>query len=217
MQKSAKAAALTKNLSRVAIVVAAVAGLYLAKISGFPTAWSPHVSMWQRFGLPSALSMPIGLLSIVLTVLTPRELRIPHVRFPKSILVYTEGGLLEEALFRFIALPAIVWLVSHVLLNGRAFTAVFWAATGLLAVAYTATQFLGVQKVMASKGSAVPGVVVAQLILAAPVYSVLASWVFKMAGPVAPLVMRFWVYLIWHIIWGAIAVESGAAPERTLE
>lgn len=110
-----------------------------------------------------------------------------HVPLPHSLLHYGAGGVLVEALYRLIPLPILTWLISGVILRGRAREAVFWtlaALTSLLEPLGLLSAGLNVQL----------GVIVAAVYAA----NLLEAYHFKRFGWAAPLLFRAALYLVWH-------------------
>ena len=195
-------AALASWPAVIGFVLVGLAGVWLAHRTGFPEMWDSQIPARQRL-LPSAL---LGAISgIVLAVLINLVIRLPgqiHVPFPTSILFYTYGAIQSEILFRLFLIPLILWLISSVVLRGRWQEQVFWGVAIVLSLLEPLTQVGGALQMgmLANTPPALIG------LMFATIYGVnLASaYLFKKSGFLAPLTVRLSLYLVWHVIVGAL-------------
>lgn len=110
-----------------------------------------------------------------------------HVPLPQSLLHYGAGGVLVEALYRLIPLPILTWLISGVILQGRAREAVFWTLAALTSL-------------MEPVGLMGAGLNVQLGVILIAVYgaNLLEAYHLKRFGWPAPLLFRAALYLVWH-------------------
>jgi hypothetical protein len=112
---------------------AGLVGIWSSQRTGFPSAWDAHRGR-ERLVYPTALGLGFGLLA---AVLDQRTHGIPfflehtglaqfNAPFPGSLLFYPGGAILVEVLYRLLPIPLLLWLISSVLLRGRAQPQVFW-------------------------------------------------------------------------------------------
>lgn len=181
-----------------AAVVLGLVGVQLAPHSGFPEFLSSEVSDTQRFVVPVLVGLGFGIAIVVLDVISP--LGEVHAPFPDSLAVYGFAALFEEIILRLFLTTFLVWLISRVILRGRAQKLVFWAVAVGVAVLYLLVQL----NAYATHVGVLTLPILVQMVLLIGVYSVVAAYVFRKAGLFAPEVMRLSFYLVWHIIWGAI-------------
>lgn len=184
-------------------------GLLLARRTGFADIWDERVSNRQRFLIPCIVGLIYGLMTIAPLVFGASNRLHPlatgsdiHVNFPLSIPYYTYGALFLEIFLRLFCVTLLVWLISNVLLRGKWQTPVFWLAAFVVAfyepMPYMLEDFTG----KTSLGSlyVVFSTVTGSLFIS----NVIAAYLFRKYGFLAPVVMRLSHYLIWHIIYGGL-------------
>lgn len=184
-------------------------GLLLAGRTGFADIWDERVSNRQRFLIPCIVGLIYGLMTIAPLVFGASNRLHPlatgsdiHVNFPLSIPYYTYGALFLEIFLRLFCVTLLVWLISNVLLRGKWQTPVFWLAAFVVAfyepMPYMLEDFTG----KTSLGSlyVVFSTVTGSLFIS----NVIAAYLFRKYGFLAPVVMRLSHYLIWHIIYGGL-------------
>ncbi|PWT85741.1 MAG: hypothetical protein C5B56_13555, partial [Proteobacteria bacterium] len=109
-------------------------GVFLADRTGFPAAWGNGISVKQRFLPPTLLGSVLGVLAILTemrtgwTKIVAAKMHLPsiHIALPASILIYPGGAIIVELAYRIFLLPLLLWLISSVILRGRAQARVFW-------------------------------------------------------------------------------------------
>ena len=182
----------------IAVAILGFVGLLVAPRAGFPDLWTQEVSEKQRFLIPALVGLGMGMVIIVLDLIQP--LGEIHAPFPASLAVYGFAALFEEILLRLFLTAFLVWLVSTVILRGRAQATVFWVVAVGVAVFYLLIQLNAYATFV---GQMTP-VTLAQMVLVIGVAFVLAAYLFRRGGFLSPLMMRLVFYLVWHIIWGAV-------------
>lgn len=182
------------------------AGMALSRRLGFPGILDPAVGARERFFEPALLGLGLAVGFIVLDVaLAPVHGlgRIPHPPFPMSLGASLTAGIGEEVLFRLFFIPFWVWVVSGVLLRGRAFEPVFLAVTGASAVAFTVAHVPAVMILMdVARPSDLPPALAAQLLLLNGSLSVAAALLLRRRGFLAAVGVHFWADVGWHVLWG---------------
>ena len=96
------------------------------------------------------------------------------------------------------AIPFLVWLLSNVVLRHRGQTQVFWLVA-ILAALYEPLPYM-------TDALHHTGVLSSLRIFVGPLFAanLVAAYIFRKYGFLAPLVMRLSFYLIWHIIYGGL-------------
>jgi hypothetical protein len=118
-----------------------------------------------------------------------------NVAFPASVLFYSGGAIILEAIYRLILITLPLWLIANVILRKRGQTQVFWILALLTSAFEPAAQmtFLaGHLELMLISGGAMYGM------------NVLEAHVLRRYGFLAPLVFRLAYYLVSHIVGGVI-------------
>jgi hypothetical protein len=94
----------------------------------------------------------------------------------------------------------VTWLLSNVLLRGRAQVPAFWVAC-IAAALYEPLPL--VLEGLREKGGLYAFAVIYRT-ATGPLFlgNVLAGYLFRRGGFLAPLTMRLAMYLVWHIAWG---------------
>jgi hypothetical protein len=191
---------LTDSLSIGAIWLVGWVGVYLAPGTGFAGMWQAGISNVQRLLIPALIGVGVGVVSVILDLVQPLGAE-SLIKFPASLVAYPLGGILEEIIFRLFLTTVMVWIVSNMLLRGRWQEVVFWGVTVFLGVFYTLSQISVYQSLMGT----VDWLTVARFFIMIGVYFILASYFYRKYGFLAAISMRMGDYLVWHIIWGAIA------------
>lgn len=184
-------------------------GLLLARRTGFADIWDERVSNRQRFFIPCIVGLIYGVVTVAPLLFGVSNRLHPlatgsdiHVKFPLSVPYYTYGALFLEIFLRLLCVPLLVWLISNVILRGKWQTPVFWFAACLIAfyepMPYMMEDFSGKTPL----GSLY--VVFSTLIGPLFISNVVAAYLFRNFGFLAPVVMRLSHYLIWHIIYGGL-------------
>jgi hypothetical protein len=171
-------------------------GIWLAQRTGFPAAG--RIGPW-----PIALGVGIGLIMVGGDLVfgwtryfaAQHTLETFNVPFPGSVPFYTGGAILSEVLFRLLPIPVLLWLVSHVLLRGRAENQVFWVLAVL-------TSFI--EPVLQDLVDVRPEMLVLIASQFVPDYALNMGQavLFRRHGFLAPIIMRVVFYLIWHVAYG---------------
>jgi hypothetical protein len=211
-------------------VLAAVGlfGVWLAQRTGFPEMWDARVSNRQRFVLPALLGMAFGALEIAVDYQTgmtqivvdaSKELRMFHIAFPASALVYPGGAVIVDTLFRLLPLPLFLggvylvrWAVTRQwptadAAGGRGGSRDwgFWAVALVLSWIEPVTQS-GVLGPLLGRGFQFKGHegLVAYWLIEGYAFNLLQAYLFRKYGFLACLTMRVSMYFVWHVVWGLV-------------
>jgi hypothetical protein len=178
-------------------------GLVLSKRTGFPDIWDTRISNRQRFLIPAIIGVVYGVITVLVELIGARSHPFQltsdfNVKFPLSIPFYAYGAIFLEILLRLFAIPFLVWLLSNVVLRHRWQTQVFWLVA-VLAALYEPLPYM-------TDALNHSGILSALRVLAGPLFiaNLVAAYIFRKYGFIAPLVMRLSFYLIWHIIYGGL-------------
>ncbi len=191
---------LTDNLSIGAIWVIGWVGVYLAPGTGFAGMWQADISHCKRFIIPALFGVGFGLLSIIFDLLQPLGSE-SLIKFPASLVAYPLAGILEEIIFRLFLTTTLVWIFSNMLLRGKWQEPVFWMVTVFLGVFYTLSQLSLFQSLLGT----VDSLLLARFFIVIAAYFILAAYFYRKYGLLAAISMHLGYYLVWHIIWGALA------------
>ena len=186
----------------VAVLVLGFVGLRLSPRIGIPEIWAgPHPAR-SRIIYPALLGLLIGIFWVLTDLFVHRE---AHASFPGVIPLYTYAAILSEVINRLFLATFIVWLVSIVILRGRAVDSTYWTVAILLSLmtAYAS----GAATYRMSGGDFFWFDVISSFVLAA-VFEPVAFYLYRTSAILAPLVMHFVYYAVWHMLWG----PSGAGP-----
>jgi hypothetical protein len=181
----------------IAIVGAAgLIGIWLSHRTGFPAPTT--VGRWAiPMGVGIGLTMAAGDVVFGWTryFAAQHTLETFNVPFPGSVLFYTGGAIISEVWFRLLPIPLLLWLVSQLVLRGRAETQVFW----ILAVL---TSFI--EPVLQDLLQVRPETLVLALTQFIPDYGLNfgQAVLFRRYGFPAAIVMRVALYLVWHVAYG---------------
>ncbi len=169
-------------------------GVGLSERTGFPDIWDTRVPITHRLLIPLLLGMAFGLGFRVLGL--GQSLPDPEQPpFPASIPYFLYGAGLSEILFRLFPMPLLVWLISNLLLRGRAQASVSWGAAGLSSLLEPLSQVGAMLLLGVGSGPAIAFIFA--LILSV---NLVQGWLFRACGFGASLVMRLAFYSVWHII-----------------
>lgn len=200
-------------LTILTLAVLGFVGFLMARRTGFADIWDERVSNYQRFLIPCIVGLTYGLVTVVPLLIGASNRVHPlatgsdvHVKFPLSIPYYTYGAIFLEIFLRLFCVPLLVWLISRLILRGRWQTPVFWLAAVAVALyepmPYMMADFAG--KTPLGSLYVVFGTLIGPLFVS----NVVAAYLFRRYGFLAPVVMRLSHYLIWHIIYGGLTLQQ---------
>ena len=179
-------------------------GIWLSHRTGFPAAWDARITGVQRVVIPALLGVALGVIQAGLdavfhwTAFSVQAGGLPsfNAPFPGSVLFYPGGAILVEVVYRLLPVPLLLWLISNVLLRGRAQPYVFWILAVLTSLIEPASQDLeGFQF-----GASV--VLVASVFVPDFFVNLAQAAMFRSSGLLAAIVVRVGFYLVWHVAYG---------------
>jgi len=173
--------------------------LRLSNQAGVPDLWSPDVSDFRRFTLPVLLGAGFGLLQIVLVML--QGIRVPMVAFPLSVPVYTTVGILSELVLHYIPLVGILFSISLIVGEGRSRRTAFWIVAVIISLWEPVLQLTMMMR-MNILSSPAAGILPFLLVWVA---NLLPLYLLKRYGLLSAISWRLADYLVWHVLWGALA------------
>ena len=191
---------LTDTLSIGAIWLVGWVGVFLAPRSGFSEMWQPDISNIKRLLIPFLIGLGFAVLNILFDHFRPLG-DSSLIKFPASLVAYPLAGILEEIIFRLFLTTTFVWIISNVLLSGRSQQAVFWGVAVFLGVFYTFSQLSIYREVTGS----LDFLTLAQFFTVIAANFIVTAFLYRKFGFLAAISLRMGDYLLWHIIWGAIA------------
>lgn len=185
----------------IGLAILGALGIWLSARTGFPDALDPAVSNRQRFLFPVILGAAAGL--ALLALLPSQAGSTTQVGFPASLLIYFYLAIYTEIEYRLFPLPLIVWFFSSLLFRDRFQSRVFWITAILLSaieplVQVVETNLLG----LLGPSPALLTVVIFLLLYAVNLTS---AFVFRRAGILSSIALRFALLLIWRVLPGALA------------
>lgn len=169
---------------------------YLGFPAPFPKGFRVRVFLW-----PLVLGVLLGVVAIITDVATgwtafvAAQMKIPsiHIVFPASALIYPGGAIIVNILYRIFAVPLLLWIISTRLLHGRAQTKVYWILSAILSLA----------EPLGDLGLVRLGIATMVVVFLEDYFLNLAeSYLFRKLGFLAPILLRIFFYLIWHVLWG---------------
>ena len=173
-----------------------LAGLWAAQKMQFPEFWDAKITNRQRLLIPAGLGLVAGLVFLALGRLQPLgEINVP---FPLSIPYYLYGGIVSEILYRLFLISILTWFISGVLLKYRGQQLTFW----IVAIITSLLEPLGQLGTLYQLGLLRNGFspVLGVMLALAFAVNLLAAYLFRKFGFVAPLILRIAFYIVWHMV-----------------
>lgn len=193
----------------VIIFLMGLAGIWLARRTGFPEIWDERVTNRQRFLIPAIAGLIYGLFTVAPLLINqtnrlhPDVLAVdPHVKFPFSIPFYVYGAIFLETFLKLFLLTLIVFVLSNLICRGRFQTVAFWIAAILVSL-YEPLPYI-LEDLQGKSATGAGFAVLTNLFGSLFISNVVSAYLFRKYGFLAPLTMRLFHYLIWHIIYGGL-------------
>jgi hypothetical protein len=178
-----------------------LAGAWLARRTAFPEPWAARISNRQRLIVPGVVGVAGGLLLVGLDLLTGftkvlagrHGVAQQYTGFLPMLLAFAGASILVQVIYRLLLLPGALWVISGLLLRGRAQQPVFWALAVLTSTFEPFTQWPDL--------AAVPGLVLAGrlAVMLGINFAEAAAW--RKWGLVAMIAVRAGFYLVWHVLY----------------
>jgi len=130
------------------------------------------------------------------------QMKLPtiHIEFPASALIYPGGAIIVEVIYRILLVPLLLWLISSVILKGRAQETTFWVLAALTALLEPLSQDLGPILHTSMKATFVV------VFLEDYALNLGQAWLFRRYGFLSAILLRVFFYLVWHVLWGLIPI-----------
>lgn len=176
------------------IALLGLVGVWLSERTGFFDIWDARVAVKHKLFFPLLLGTAIGVAFALLELfhVLPDPDGPP---FPASIPFFLYGGVASEILYRLFPVPLLIWLISNLLLRGRAQEPLFWTAAALSSLLEPLSQ-IGAALLLGMTG----GLGLAMVFGLVFVTNLVLAYLFRKFGFGASVVMRLAFYLVWHII-----------------
>ena len=187
------------------IIISAAAGLAgvgLARETGFSPAWTPRVSPGRQLLLPALIGLGLASVLVVFDLATGTSGAINAVLgigqqftdLPSMLLIFSAAAIYVEPMYRLLLIPLPLWLISNLLLRGRHQTAVFWVLAVLASASEPLMQVAGVAPVL---GPTTAAFFAGQAFVA----NMVQAAFFRRYGFLASIAVREGYYLLWHILY----------------
>jgi hypothetical protein len=183
-------------------------GVWFAHRTGFPAALDPRIGNRQRFLVPVAAGLGVGLVLVLQEMVTGgiqlflNETGLPRFNapLPGAVLFYAGGAIIVEVIYRLLTIPVLLWLISGVLLRGRGQAQVFWALAAITSLIEPVTQEVGLLAA---------GLVGAFALHFATgyVFNFAQAAAFRRYGFLSAIALRWAAYLVWHIGYGNLICQ----------
>jgi hypothetical protein len=178
-------------------------GVVLAQRTGFPEPWNGGISNMRRLLISFVIGVGLGILAIATDmftgwthfVATKMGLKTIHIDFPASLLIYPGGAIIVNLIYRIFPVPILLWLVSTIILKGRAQNRIFWILAVLLSFVEPLSD-IGLKEI--------GYITMAAVFIQDYALNITEAWLFRKYGFLTPILMRIFFYSIWHIFWGLI-------------
>lgn len=182
---------------------------FLYAKAGFPPMWERGASLLKRIAIPLGVGAASGIPLIILDVglnassVAARNLNIPsiHMPLPESLLIYPAAAIIIEILQRLVPVSVAFWLISNVVLRGRASTVAFWVSAAIIAALEPLQQAPLFREAR---------VLLWWYLLYSYALNLVQMYFFRVEGFLASLTQRIGNYAVWHILWGGVLTSPAA-------
>jgi hypothetical protein len=183
-------------------------GLYLSGKLGFTKIWDQNVSNKQRFLTPLIIGAILGVFLIVMDLIFSQFNgigRFIHPPFPTSFFASVTAGIGEEIIFRLFFISFWVWLISSVILKGKAKNKVFWIMSIISAFVFSIGHIPSIMILFGMKSIIeISPIFWAEIILLNGIISMFCAYYFRKYGFLAAVGIHFWTDVVWHVVYGLI-------------
>jgi CAAX prenyl protease-like protein len=183
-------------------------GLLCARKLALPEIWDAAISNRQRFMVPALAGLAVGVILILGDmVFSPINGlgHFPHPPFPTSIVAALAAGIGEEVLFRLFFISFWTWLISRVILRGRAQDLTYAVVSVFSAAAFGLSHLPSLMYLQQWTSIAqVPPILLLELLALNGLMALVAAFFFRKYGFLAPVGVHFWADVVWHVIWGVV-------------
>jgi hypothetical protein len=178
--------------------------VWLGPRVGLPNFWDVDISIRKRLLLSTLVGLGAGAVSLAIQLGGSARIMAEaahtssiNVAFPGSLVIYSGGAIILEALYRLILITLPLWLVANVILRKRGQTPVFW----VLALLTSALEPL-------EQMSVLDGHLELIVISGVTTYgiNVFEFYLLRRSGWLAPLVFRLALYSVSHIVGSVLGL-----------
>lgn len=168
--------------------------------AGFPDMLEEEISNRKRLLIPLILGVIFAIGAILFDMLNPYK--IPRLPLPISIPYWIFVAIFDEFFWRLFLLTFLIWLISHVIKDDEKQEKIFWFVVVLEAVLY---MLLQTSMFIQNVGPITP-VLFLQIILIGGGFTVIACYCYRKGGFLAVMVLRLTQYMLYHVLYGGIAL-----------
>lgn len=183
-------------------------GLYLSRKLGFTKIWDENVSNKQRFLTPLFTGIILGVFLIVMDLIFSQFNgigRFIHPPFPTSFFASVTAGIGEEIIFRLFFISFWVWLISSLILKGKAKNKVFWIISIISAFVFAIGHIPSIMILFGMKSiTEISPILWGEIILLNGTISIFCAYYFRKYGFLTAVGIHFWTDIVWHVVYGTI-------------
>jgi hypothetical protein len=181
-------------------------GVFVADRTGFPAAWGGEISARRRLLGPTLWGVGLGVAAILTdlaigwTQIAAQQMHLPsiHIAWPASLLIYPGGAIIVEVIYRLFLIPVLLWLISSLVLRGRAQDRVFWILAMVTSLIEPLSQDLG--GILHGPGQVGAAIVFVEDFA----LNFVQAGTFRRLGFLSAVWVRVVFYLLWHVLWPAM-------------
>lgn len=176
--------------------------VYLLNLTGLKKLWDEDVSIKYKMLIPIAAGLLLGLIQSVYDFYTGASQEIAasmglgdiHIAFPFSIPMYFGGAIIMSIIYYLIPITIVVFLISTILLKGKAEGIVFWSIGIIIALFEPLTNpgLSVIQQV---------GIVAIPLSIFVLIFNLTTILFIRRYGFIAAIFFRLGHYTLWHILY----------------
>lgn len=178
------------------------AGVYVLNLTGLKKLWDVEVGIKNKIILPLLIGLLLGSIHSLYDMFSGAGDQIAanmglegiHLAFPYSIPVYLGGAIIVSTIYYLIPISIIVYLVSRLILKGKAEAIVYWSA-GILIAFYEPLTNPGISIIQEV------GLVALPMSISVLIFNLVTILFIRKYGFIAALLLRIGHYAVWHIIY----------------
>lgn len=203
-------AAINAGIDFVIYTLVGLAGYWFARQLGLPGIYRPNATWRGWVAIPFVVGIVVG----IVLVIGDRVLAVignwqgyTHPPFPLSLVASAGAGIGEEVLFRLFALGLVAFLLNLLLRRWHATRLALWIANVIAALWFAAGHLPSAMLLSGvSSPSALPAVVIVELVLLNGILGIAAGERYMRDGLVAAMGVHFWADVVWHVIFPLVAL-----------
>lgn len=175
-------------------------GVVLSERTGFPDALDARVSSLYRYVIPLAVGVGFGAVLVAIDlsshytqlVAARHGLTQQYTGFAPMLLAFSAASVIVEVVYRLFPIPLILFLVSNLLLRGRAQSPIFWALAAISSLLEVLT--------LLPDSNVIPGLAMPLVVIETYVFNFTQATFFRKYGYVAAILLRVGFYFVWHVL-----------------